>query len=575
MDRDTLLNQVCNDIASIAETHGIQPSRAFAVWFAMSFYDLSAEEALDAASIDGANDKGIDLFFVDDAEKIVIVAQCKYSERGHHNPRARDIDTLYGALDWLAAPEVCEREGKAELAEAARDYQDALGQDYAVELWYTYMGDRDSNIDRNIQVHNEHLRGHAGSPVIHSYDLELLLSTYDEVMGHPHRVAQDSLQFVDGQPLALEGAFGRAVVVTVPASELVRLHKAHGDQLFDRNVRRYLGARKRSVNAGISETVNDRDRKGSFWAYNNGITFVCSDMKVTKGSVALQGFSIVNGCQTTVVLAENADAVEPDVRVLVRIIAPPEKIIDDITRYTNSQNPVRTWDIASQHPTQRRLKKGFQELSPPWLYNTQRGSRPRGQDLDPYRGGPDGVREMKIDSLGQYMAAYHQEPTLAYKNKAFIFDRHHERFFPRDITVEKALFVWVCGELCREVAVGARQGQDTDDVRILKKGGHLFALAVLSEVVRWRNGSTFLVNTGADRIASSRTRDKLRQYAQYSVNQYLRAVRDLEELESAELPTLLRQRNFFDRMLSRVETQYRNDEIDEERLAGILPTLFA
>ena len=317
-----------------------------------------------------------------------------------------------------------------------------------------------------------------------------------------------------------------------------------------------------------------RDKQGSCWAYNNGVTFVCSEMNVTEHSVDLRGFSIVNGCQTTVVLADNADAVDPGVRVLVRIIASPESIVDDITRYTNSQNPVRTWDIASQHPTQRRLVKEFDQLSPPWLYNTRRGARPRGQNLDRYRG-PDGVREMKIDSLGQYMAAYHQEPTLAYRNKAFIFDRHHERFFPRDVKVENALFVWVCGELCREVAAGARQGQDTDDARILKKGGHLFALAVLSQVARWRNGSTFIVNTGVDRIASSRTRDKLRQYAQYSVNQYLRAVRDLEELESAELPTLLRQRNFFDRMLSRVETQYRNDEIDEDRLAGILPTLFA
>ena len=63
MDHATLLSQVCNDITGMAETHGIERSRAFAVWFAIRFFDLSEEEALDAASIDGANDKGIDLFF--------------------------------------------------------------------------------------------------------------------------------------------------------------------------------------------------------------------------------------------------------------------------------------------------------------------------------------------------------------------------------------------------------------------------------------------------------------------------------------------------------------------------------
>jgi hypothetical protein len=48
-----------------------------------------------------------------------------------------------------------------------------------------------------------------------------------------------------------------------------------------------------------------------------------------------------------------------NVHVLARIINPPEDIVDDIIRFNDSQNPIKMWDIASQHKTQRRLRREF------------------------------------------------------------------------------------------------------------------------------------------------------------------------------------------------------------------------
>lgn len=63
------------EVAALASEHGIRKSKAFLVWLAKAALELTDEEALEATTIDGANDKGIDLFFIDKEEGKVIIAQ--------------------------------------------------------------------------------------------------------------------------------------------------------------------------------------------------------------------------------------------------------------------------------------------------------------------------------------------------------------------------------------------------------------------------------------------------------------------------------------------------------------------
>jgi hypothetical protein len=100
----------------------------------------------------------------------------------------------------------------------------------------------------------------------------------------------------------VDGEFGSAIVISIPAEELVRLYDKYGDLLFDRNVRLFLGNRKGSINAGIAHTLRDNMQRGKFWAFNNGITMLCDGFKVDDGgeSATVSNFNIINGCQTTV-----------------------------------------------------------------------------------------------------------------------------------------------------------------------------------------------------------------------------------------------------------------------------------
>ena len=133
------------------------------------------------------------------------------------------------------------------------------------------------------------------------------------------------------------------------------------DQLYERNVRQFLGGRGR-VNKGIANTLKDSPEL--FGLYNNGITIVVSDYSTkSDGVCVLFNPHVVNGCQTTKTVWEvlkqhidpggsgQSDALtkwraKADRGVVVtKIVKSDNAQITDITRFTNSQNSVREQDF--------------------------------------------------------------------------------------------------------------------------------------------------------------------------------------------------------------------------------------
>ena len=133
------------------------------------------------------------------------------------------------------------------------------------------------------------------------------------------------------------------------------------DQLYEKNVRQFLGSR-RKVNKGIEETLKNSPEL--FGLYNNGITIVVSNYTINPdGSCVLFDPYVVNGCQTTrtiwEVLRQRLDAggtgrseevdkwrKRADQGVVVaKIVKGDSTQTNDITRFTNSQNAVREQDF--------------------------------------------------------------------------------------------------------------------------------------------------------------------------------------------------------------------------------------
>lgn len=557
------------DVKRIARREGLTEDAAFLFWCATNILELADDDAREAISIEGANDKGIDLFWVDDDEGRVIIAQGKYSSGFAFYPKQAQVSKLESSLNWLVNPEALRRDGKADLAQAGEDYIQAVQNGYGVELWFLYAGPKCPNIEKHIGVFNQNPEHLQKRRAMRHYHLDMLRAIWEELEGSSRRIEAEDVAIQGGNGLPFTGSFGKAYVASIPANEIVRLYDKYEEHLFDRNVRLFLGVRKGSVNAGIAETLTDDKGRGNFWAYNNGMTFVCDDFVPGTSAVTLKNFSIVNGCQTAVSLAQGPKDKLADVSVLARFIAASAEIVDDVIRFTNSQNPIRTWDIASQDKTQRRLKTEFSRLSKPYIYLTRRGSRPKG-DLKRFR--EDGrLRQIRIDVVGQYAAAFRGYPVLAYKYKALIFSKDHDTVFPPDVRVEDVLFQWTCGEVCKAVVKARIAGLNTNEARIVKKGGTLFLLAVMARVLALRNGATYIKGMTEATIASKGGAARLKKYAEYAMDKYVQAVLDQADIEKEELTTLVRSREFFEKVIARIERAYATDARGTKWLNEALP----
>jgi hypothetical protein len=135
------------------------------------------------------------------------------------------------------------------------------------------------------------------------------------------------------------------------------------DQLYEKNVRRFLGGRGK-VNKAMQATL--RDQPEQFGLFNNGITLTAVNVVPSDGSYELVEPYVVNGCQTTRTIWEvcqqkldaggtgRSETVDEwkarlkqgvVVTKIVKVGTQGEALLQDITRYTNSQNAVKEKDF--------------------------------------------------------------------------------------------------------------------------------------------------------------------------------------------------------------------------------------
>lgn len=136
------------------------------------------------------------------------------------------------------------------------------------------------------------------------------------------------------------------------------------DQLYEKNVRRFLGPRGK-VNRGMQDTL--RDAPEQFGLYNNGITIVVTNFESAgEGKFRLIEPYVVNGCQTTrtiwevfrIRLEAGGTGSNPELEAwqkratagvvitkVVKVGSDGEALLEAITRFTNTQNAIREKDF--------------------------------------------------------------------------------------------------------------------------------------------------------------------------------------------------------------------------------------
>lgn len=148
------------------------------------------------------------------------------------------------------------------------------------------------------------------------------------------------------------------------------------DMLYEKNVRKFLGSR-RKVNKGIENTILNKPER--FGLYNNGITIVVEDFQKLPNNIEYELTEpfVVNGCQTTKTIWEvlyrkleaGGTGKNPEIEAwkrnlgkgivvikIVKVGTNGDELLTETTRYTNSQNAVSEKDFLA-------LESDFQKWS--------------------------------------------------------------------------------------------------------------------------------------------------------------------------------------------------------------------
>jgi len=427
------LGDILSSIDELAKRGQITRSRAFAAWFAINFFSLDEDEALEAAAADGGNDQGIDLAFVDDTSEEIVVLQAHCPENTDRKTPKSKWDAVVSSMPFIKDPSSLAKSGRPDLAEALRSMQDDH-PDHTIEIGLISLGLKSQEIVDSVSAHQNAAKDEG----IDFFYLgqEDLRAKYKALLNSEGGITEDTLTYA-GNYIEDHGEYGRAWIGSVGADELQRLYKQHNDELFAGNIRLFLGARKGGINEQIIKTA--KEEPGAFWALNNGITIVADTVEPIlseKGSSSfkLKRFSIVNGCQTTSSLVQAKASSKA--KVLARIIAAKSSIRTDIVRYNNSQNAVRIWSVRSADNIQQTLREQFKSVG---LNYAPKLAGARKKKVDSI---------IELDRLAQYLASSHQEYLIqAVGNKSELFDQPYQKIFHKSIQAPEVYLAWLVGSM--------------------------------------------------------------------------------------------------------------------------------
>jgi hypothetical protein len=205
------------------------------------------------------------------------------------------------------------------------------------------------------------------------------------------------------------------------------LFKTYNFSLFFKNVRNPL--LQSQFNTDIEKTI--LENPSFFWYYNNGITaitYLLPEIGKRAEKITVTGLQIINGAQTVYAIyrayegASRTQRLKMDSEALVtlRLLKSGGKDFDlNVTRYTNSQNPVQDRDFCANDDIQVALQNASYQTNV-W-YEKRR---------DEFRETPTGVKKVPNFVFANVYLAYHlQDPVSVLKNHTPRFKTHKDLNF--------------------------------------------------------------------------------------------------------------------------------------------------
>ena len=473
-----------NDLKQIRESYDLTDQHLFSMWVLSFFHwdgDYSSTVVGDiymqsyALLEDGpTGDNCLDGFFFDEDACTLYLYQTKWPEKVEKIQTAADAREIGAALTILEQDSDKEEselpEARRPAVEALRKIIDAKGQIVLRNVSGGKWRDRHvetasecvpkslaplvdveqfgySDLQRKLGERKQDLEGKW-------IELDLYQGTGDPILHLPDT----------GVP-----GMGASMVILSSALSLAEQANSYGTQLFDRNVRHFLG--KNKVNKDIEKSLKDETSRKAFWYGHNGITILCGGFKVIGDEhapmgVKLENPQIVNGCQTATTLKEVFGTKEQRKKVddfallarVIQLVGDDEKRTEaagDIAYWTNNQAAINDADLRANDREQRHFQKMLRSYGKSWFYERKRGEHKslNAKTRALFKGKPE--RLITRDTYQQSWRAYTGSPAAAVAKKNEVWERGHghgkdlyEKVFdtehrrPCDVVLSTTLFEW-------------------------------------------------------------------------------------------------------------------------------------
>ena len=379
-------------------------------------------ETIEVQSIvcDGKGDKGIDGIYVNESEECIDIFQSKTVQKSNKTLGDTQLKEFVGSLEQLETAEgiqsMISTTGNSQLKNLLLECKDLLiSSKYKVRGIFVTNSVKDSNAESFLQAT-------ASTIELKVWDRNLITHMYvnsEKAIPVTSEMAFDvfGYDYVEYNV----GNTAKVVIAPVLAVDLVQMEGIENQQLFDLNLRK--GLEKTKVNKDISKSIANAEEHGNFLLYHNGITIICDRLDTSdKGKVKIQGYSVVNGCQTVSSLYRGKSKLTRDLRILTRIIqvnSNQSELISRITYNSNNQNGIKARDFRSNTQTQVRLQQEISQRYQNYFYEIKRGDDP-------------GSRIVIENTLaGQILLAFDLNRPWAVQRYSKIFDDLHQEIFAR------------------------------------------------------------------------------------------------------------------------------------------------
>lgn len=426
-NKSDLFEFLIDRVRETQRQHLEKEPQAFGRWFAELFYT----QPRDLFVSDGPKDGKIDLFFTTHNGKEVTHHALNTKFTKEFNKIAppsfyQEIKYFSQAFDNVAArAPYLAKAVKPELRPRYRSLFERYDAGMTELMFVT-------NHRRN-DAHFEQVRR---SPVKIFHLDELIQCLVDDIDGAMPRTPSLSLHGIHS--LLAANREDTEVATSIVFARLIDfIRYMDGDPfdlLFNRNVRVAISFARSTVNRSIRDTFTENPKEFAF--SNNGITMLCDKQHYDPAPsvLTLENPRVVNGSQTLHSIRD-VPKPSPNARIMVRIIEiePPrgdglqekiqkrKEVIGKIAVRSNQQNPIKSWDLASNDDFQLELFRFFRSKGI-FYERRDREWRQRSRELKSV-GMQYGI---SIKWLAQLMSSYYwTKPRLgpaAAKNVSDLFD---------------------------------------------------------------------------------------------------------------------------------------------------------